>query len=518
MSDSDEVLSDAEYAYSSGEDAMDEEYAYTDSEGEGIEEMVSNGTTDAKSKVQVLDPAELVPMMRKQIEEVGAVIELPSVSVAALLRKHGWSKERLFEKYYQDPESITKEAGVDLWEDDPSSLDQVTGASMVKLPKVTGKEVCCPVCYDDLPAEETIAAPCGHFYCKDCYSDYLSIKIKDGPSCIETTCPKQGCNTTVPPQMFSSLQKELTEKYNRFIVNSFVDMNKSMRWCPAPNCSKIVSAPLGTQDVRCFGKPQCCNYKFCFKCGEEAHQPVGCEELVRWQSKCQNDSETANWILANTKRCPKCNTRIEKNQGCNHMTCRQCKYEFCWICMGAWSDHGANTGGYYKCNKYDPNASAGDDDNSKASNAKKELDRYLHYYQRFHNHGQAMKFAEQQRENTEKRMIELQEQSESMSWIDVQFLKEALEMLIDCRRVLKYTYVFGFYLNDATAKKELFEHHQEQLEKFTEQLSELTEVDLTKIERAPVINTTRVTGKFQEQLVQSIEEGLEGDVPVVISE
>jgi ariadne-1 len=33
------------------------------------------------------------------------------------------------------------------------------------------------------------------------------------------------------------------------------------------------------------------------------------------------------------------------------MTCRSCKHDFCWICMGPWSDHGANTGGYYKCNK-----------------------------------------------------------------------------------------------------------------------------------------------------------------------
>ena len=45
-------------------------------------------------------------------------------------------------------------------------------------------------------------------------------------------------------------------------------------------------------------------------------------------------SETANWILANTKKCPMCNSRIEKNQGCNHMNCKICKHEFCWICMG----------------------------------------------------------------------------------------------------------------------------------------------------------------------------------------
>ncbi len=49
------------------------------------------------------------------------------------------------------------------------------------------------------------------------------------------------------------------------------------------------------------------------------------------------------------------------------MTCRQCKFEFCWICMGPWTDHGASTGGYYKCNKYDPAAPTKDEqDGAKA--------------------------------------------------------------------------------------------------------------------------------------------------------
>ena len=52
--------------------------------------------------------------------------------------------------------------------------------------------------------------------------------------------------------------------------------------------------------------------------------------------------------------------------------------------------------------------------------AKRELDRYLHYYQRYHAHASGQKFSEQQREKTERRMVELQESSSSMTWIDVQ--------------------------------------------------------------------------------------------------
>ncbi|UJR32731.1 hypothetical protein I4U23_020190 [Adineta vaga] len=38
------------------------------------------------------------------------------------------------------------------------------------------------------------------------------------------------------------------------------------------------------------------------------------------------------WITQNTKECPKCHFRIEKNDGCDHMTCIKCHYEFCWSC------------------------------------------------------------------------------------------------------------------------------------------------------------------------------------------
>jgi len=387
----------------------------------------------------------------------------------------------------------------------------------IALPQAKGT-VTCRICFCDAGPDEALAAPCGHFFCSLCYREYLTTKIEEGPAVVFATCPEHKCTCLVPPELwveaFAHHDKcvDLSTKYSKMVLDQFVGHNKRMRWCPAPGCDKIVMAGAGVANVRCH--PGGCNCAFCFKCGEEAHQPASCEELGSWTEKCQNESETANWILANTKRCPKCNTRIEKNQGCNHMTCSQCRYEFCWMCMGPWTEHGANTGGYYKCNRYDPTNAPVEDE---AGRAKRELDRYLHYYKRFQSHHQAQHFAEKQLQTTERRMVELQESTGGSSWIDVQYLKTANEMVIECRRTLKYTYTFGYYLTSPRAKeredrgkhRELFENMQEDLERYTEVLSELTEQPVDRMDKESIINNTRVTESFLKNLLAGCDEGLD---------
>lgn len=174
--------------------------------------------------------------------------------------------------------------------------------------------------------------------------------------------------------------------------------------------------------------------------------------------------------------------------------------------MGNWTEHGANTGGYYKCNKFDPNTSG--DDNSDAAKAKRELDRYLHYYKRFHAHDQAQKFAKKSLKETEARMVTLQEQNLDTVWTDVEFLKTANEQLVECRKVLKYTYAYAYYLEDVD-KRTRFEYHQEMLERFTENLSELSEKPLPEMNRTEVVNQTRVVDRFMKSILKYVEDGME---------
>lgn len=36
-------------------------------------------------------------------------------------------------------------------------------------------------------------------------------------------------------------------------------------------------------------------------CGEKYHAPTDCYTIKKWLTKCEDDSETANYITANTK-------------------------------------------------------------------------------------------------------------------------------------------------------------------------------------------------------------------------
>merc|ERR1712130_215376 len=124
----------------------------------------------------------------------------------------------------------------------------------------------------------------------------------------------------------------------------------------------------------------------------------------------------------------------------------------------------------------------------------------------------------------------LQEHNDNSTWSDVEFLKTANEQLVECRRVLKYTYVFAYYMMtpvestrkdgnaNALSEKEMrelqkqrFEYHQEMLEKFTENLSEMAEKPLRDINRTEVVNQTRVVKSYIKKILEYVEEGMEDE-------
>lgn len=461
----------------------------------GVDDDDAGGYFDEK-EYTVMDKNAQTQAVRVVVEDVAETLNLSQTKTSMLLRAYGWNKERCVAECLEaGAQKILTKKGLMGGEGLSDEIESEAKNGTVQ----------CRICDDDEidvdDSAKTVA--CGHRFCNGCWGDYLNDRIQRGKEAILTPCPSFKCPYFVDDIAIKGLvSAEMFAKYSQSILRSFIEDNKMYRWCPSPGCEYAVKGHNSLTSVNCE-----CGYKFCFTCGEEYHSPTSCANLQVWLDKCKNDSETAHWIIANTKKCPKCLVRIEKNQGCNHMTCKSCQFEFCWVCMGVWAEHGFQTGGFYKCNKYDPKkiatTSTKGGEKSSADEAKAELDRYLHYYQRYHNHDQSKKFARRQRDLTEKRMSELQSKSNQSTWMDVQFLSNAMEQVFECRQVLKYTYVFGYYLEDGR-EKDLFEYLQQQLETTTEHLSEMSEAPIEKIDRAEVVNYTRVTKQFMTNLLDGV--------------
>ncbi|KAK7037516.1 hypothetical protein VNI00_011008 [Paramarasmius palmivorus] len=398
----------------------------------------------------------------------------------------------------------------------------------------------CPICFDDSAELVPIGLDCGHMFCSGCWTLYTTSKIKDeGEHCIR--CMAEGCALVAPDQFIHSIllpegsskaPEENVQAWTRFqelLVRNFVASMPNLKFCPYPGCTNTVSCssaaskyslttivpivscgargiPGSEEDKKASNLSiQAKEHKFCFGCPIETdHRPVVCAVARMWLKKCEDDSETANWIKSNTKECSQCHSTIEKNGGCNHMTCKKCKHEFCWVCMGPWSEHGT---AWYSCNRYDEKT--GVDARDAQSKSRASLERYLHYYNRWANHEQSAKLSLDLYAKTEKKMEDMQITSD-LTWIEVQFMKKAVEEVEKCRMTLKWTYAMAYYLAKGN-EKELFEDNQRDLEKAVEDLSELLENPIEAEEvaqlRQKVTDKTVYVAKRNEIVLEDTAQG-----------
>ncbi|MCJ1312131.1 hypothetical protein MMC25_005805 [Agyrium rufum] len=445
----------------SEEESMDEDFDEPDlGFSHHDKDFIKARNAPFEVKFDVYSPTDIQAQQDKQINEVSTILQTPPEISAILLRHYRWNRERLIESYMDNQDRSLEAAGLGAHTSSPPKTEVIPGFM-------------CEICCEDTPGLETFALKCGHRYCVDCYRQYLSQKIKDEGEAARIQCPTSKCHRIVDARSLDILVPlDVKERYDTLLTRSYVDDKDHLKWCPAPECIYAVDCGIKKKDLgRIVPTVNCaCQHRFCFGCTLQDHQPTPCALVKRWVKKCEDDSETANWISANTKECPKCASTIEKNGGCNHMTCRKCKHEFCWICMGLWSEHGTS---WYNCNRYEEKS--GNEARDAQAKSRQSLERYLHYYNRYANHEQSAKLDKDLYLRTEKKMVSLQAAS-GMSWIEVQYLETASQALQQCRQTLKWTYAFAFYLarNNLT---EIFEDNQKDLEMAVENLSEMFETD-----------------------------------------
>jgi hypothetical protein len=133
---------------------------------------------------KVLSPADIEKEQNQQVNEVSAILGLPSESAAILLRFARWNRERLIESYMDHPDDILEDAGL--------------GDKFVAMPKTEAVPgFTCAICCEDDNGLETYAMRCGHRFCVDCFQHYLSQKIKEEGEAARIQCPQDNCHRIV---------------------------------------------------------------------------------------------------------------------------------------------------------------------------------------------------------------------------------------------------------------------------------------------------------------------------------
>ncbi|MFS7983185.1 putative IBR domain, E3 ubiquitin ligase RBR family, TRIAD supradomain-containing protein [Helianthus anomalus] len=428
-----------------------------------------------KKPYVVLTEKDLIQRQQQDVTNVATVLSIPRESACMLLVFYNWSVANVYEAWFQDDKKTRKRIGL-LYDPGVKLHNKPDERTVVE----------CGICFESFRVSETSWCGCDHRFCK----------------------------AAVGPGMVNELVDETERKrYEGYVFRTYVESSKRMKWCPGPGCGCAVmfedDFETDGYDVVCV-----CKQGFCWKCMEDAHRPLACETVEKWVMKNTNEAENTNWIFAYTKACPKCKRAIEKNNGCMHMTCGPpCGYQFCWLCLGPYFGHdGVACNGFSKKSEVEKQKVV----------TKKAIERYTHYYERWAANERSRKQALLSLDKIESVYLKKLCLTYCQPEMQLRFIIDAWLQIVECRRVLKWTYAYGYYIPKIEhAKRLFFEYVQGEAEVGLERLhgcaekelrtyivnGEATEEEFNSF-RVKLTDLTSVTRSYFENLVRALENGL----------
>ncbi|KAI6242112.1 RBR-type E3 ubiquitin transferase [Aphelenchoides fujianensis] len=438
------TLSDTDY------DEEEEEEDQEDERGDVDAGFVPCGYSAESEFLQALDidvkdcqnfsTEGIVNRINEMADSCAQILDLPSGVCKVLLPRFHWSTETLMEKFYESGDTAAF-----------LTAHRVLGrrTTFVEDRRKDDCALCCET-------RRLISVGCEHKYCQECWTRYCTTMIGE-QNLWSFTCPDPSCGMVITEDAILRLvdDEKILATFKQSLINSFVGDSSRVHWCPATDCEYATKVPT---TEKC-GVPCLCSFTYCSQCKAEWHEVVDCELFKKWEAKKAEDTQSLEWLNKNSKPCPRCKAPIEKNGGCNHMTCRKpnCGYEFCWLCMGDWSPRHA-------CNLY-----GGEPQNTHEGPEFADLARFKHYLVRFDTHQKAMR---DQRAIFDVMLDKKDVLKELLvcTKAEIAFVPAAISALEKSRRTLMFSYVFGFFLapgNEAS----IFEANQTRLETSMEVLS-----------------------------------------------
>ena len=214
----------------------------------------------------------------------------------------------------------------------------------------------CEICFLSIPGSKCVKnTSCGHVHCKDCLSSHICTKIAEG-DVTSIECPNSDCTSTINISMIKDIvPSHLFERFDSLLLQRTLDGMSDIAYCPRPSCQCV---SLKEEDSNMSLCPRC-KFAFCILCKRAWHGVSPClllpsdlkELRATWETLDDKEKlllekqygkrklylafqelDSSLWIESNAKRCPNCNSKIQKTDGCNKMTCSQCQSHFCWLC------------------------------------------------------------------------------------------------------------------------------------------------------------------------------------------
>ena len=191
------------------------------------------------------------------------------------------------------------------------------------------KQNICSICNSNfISTNKNTVESCKHSFCDNCWYNFLEVKIKENKlsfiKCLNYECPEKLSDEFIIDLLQNN--NDLIQKYKgyKFELDIINDPNKKL--CPFPNCdSYLIIKNEKFKVVTCKNK-----HTYCFFCLEKPHGKLPCKEKL--------DNSMIEFAKNNfIKRCPKCSIITQKNEGCNHIICPKCNYQWCWLCNGEYS-------------------------------------------------------------------------------------------------------------------------------------------------------------------------------------
>ncbi|EKM49685.1 uncharacterized protein PHACADRAFT_154191 [Phanerochaete carnosa HHB-10118-sp] len=179
---------------------------------------------------------------------------------------------------------------------------------------VSDNEHTCPICMS--PATAPSALGCGHVYCTECLTHFVRSALESNAFPLRCSGDEGQCGA---PLLLEAA------------FHAHIEQNPNiLRPCKTPGCAQLYSRSTredGSATVKC---PACFS-SACAACGNNAHGGRTCAAAARDPSEDYINSHTSG-----IRRCPRCQTPIFKDGGCQHISCR-CGVHICWRCLATFS-------------------------------------------------------------------------------------------------------------------------------------------------------------------------------------